>query len=348
MTDRLVALAINSSCDYGVNTIGTTINGTFNKFRGSAASDSVNRSPVIEETMDTLAPASIKGGVYSVSGNIDGTLRGDPGSINMLNVFMGKQASGTPTGFFYLSSQPFYDKAGTGNATLLVYDEQSREGSGSGTYYTGLGLNSMEISLNVKDYAKVKFGFIARRGITTHGALGTAPTEPADWDTYPMAVFYNAVLTFGGNTLATKGITLKAERKFDTDYQFIGSQFLQGLYQNGLSNLGGTLTLGSGEWDLLSQVINGTTSAGALDSGKNEFDGSLANTMASGELVITLYKPSGMLTVADKIIEIIAKKCVITDMNRSVQNRNMWEKTVSWQAELPTPSDFSIQTSGFA
>lgn len=343
MTDRLVALAINSSCDYGVSTIGTTISGTFNKFRGSAEADSVNRSPVIEETMDTLAPASIKGGVYSVSGNIDGTLRGDQGSINMLNVFMGKQATTVTAGYFQLSSQPFYDKAGTGNATLLVYDEQSRDNAGSATYYTGLGLNSMEISLNVKDYAKVKFGFIARRGITTHGALGTAPTEPENWDTYPMGVFYNAVIEFGGTPLMTKGVTLKAERKFDTDYQFIGSQFLQGLYQNGLSNIGGTLTLGAGEWDMLSRVINGTTNAGALDSSKVEFDGSLANTMASGSLTITLYKPSGRTADTDKILEITVAKCVITDMNRSVQNRNMWEKTVSWQAELPTPDDFLIQ-----
>lgn len=343
MTDRLVALAINSSCDYGVNTIGTSISGTFNKFRGSAVADSVNRSPVIEETMDTLAPASIYGGVYSVSGNIDGTLRGDPGSINMLNVFMGKQATTVTAGYFQMSYSPFFDKTAATNATLLVYDEQSRANQGSATYYTGLGLNSMEISLNVKDYAKVKFGFIARRGITTHGALGTAPTEPSDWDTYPMAVFYNAVLTFGGTTLETKGITIKAERKFDTDYQFIGSQFLQGLYQNGLSNLGGTLTLGAGEWDLLSRVINGTTSAGALDATKKEFDGSLANTMAKGTLVITLYKPTGRTADTDKILEIIATKCVVTDMNRSVQNRNMWEKTVSWQAELPSPNDFLIR-----
>lgn len=343
MTDRLIAIAINSSCDYGVNTIGTTISGTFNKFRGSSVSDSVNRSPVIEETMDTLAPASIKGGVYSVSGNIDGTLRGDPGSINMLKVFMGKQATTVTAGYLQLSSQPYFSTSAAENATLLVYDEQARSGAGSGTYYTGLGLNSMEISLNVKDYAKVKFGFIARRGITTHGALSTAPTEPDDWDTYPMAVFYNAVLTFDGTPLETKGITLKAERKFDADYQFIGSQFLQGLYQNGLSNLGGTLTLGAGEWELLSQVINGTSGAGALDNGNAEFDGTLGNDMASGELVITLYKPAGRTTDADKILEITASKCVITDMNRSVQNRNMWEKTVSWQAELPTPDDFLIQ-----
>lgn len=339
MTDRLVAIAINSSCDYGVNTIGTTISGTFNKFRGSAVADSVNRSPVIEETMDTLAPASIKGGVYAVSGNIDGTLRGDPGSINMLNVFMGKQATTVTAGHFVLSSQPFYDSAGTGNATLLVYDEQANGGDGTGTYYTGLGLNSMEISLNVKDYAKVKFGFIARRGITTHGALATAPTEPTSWDSFPMSVFYNAVLQFASGTLETKGITIKAERKFDTDYQFIGSQFLQGLYQNGLSNLGGTLTLGAGEWELLSQVINGTTSAGTLDSDNSEFDGTLENTMATGKLELTLYKPDATA----EILKITVEKCIITDMNRSVQNRNMWEKTVSWQAELPDPDDFLIQ-----
>lgn len=336
MTDRLVAVAIDSTTDYGVTAIAATTTGTYNKFSGSATTDNVARNAIVEENMDTLAAREIDGGDYTPTGNIDGTLRTDPGTISLINMFMGSQATQPPAdGTFYMTSTPIT------TCTLLVYDEQANNNAGTATYFTGAGLTSMEISCKVKDYAKVKFAWLARRGITTHGALSTAPTEP-DWDDFPMSVFYNAVLTFGGSTLKAIGITIKAERKYDQDYKFLGSQFLQGLFMNGLSNLGGTMDIGAGEWDMLSRVINGTTSAGALDSGKNEFDGSLANPMASGILQLKLYRPGGSGATHGLLMTITINKCVITGYSRSVQNRNLWQKTVDWQGALPASTDFSI------
>ncbi|MCK9459950.1 MAG: phage tail tube protein [Proteobacteria bacterium] len=335
MTDRLVAIAINSTSDYGVTTIGTDIAGTYYKFRGSADTDGVNRTPISEENMDTMAPGEIDGGGYAVTGNIDGTLRTDPGTLNLISCFMGVQASGTTAGTYYMTNIPLT------TCTLLVYDEQANDNAGVATYYTGVGMTSMEISCKVEDYAKLKFAWIGRRAITVHGALSAAPTEPT-WTSFPMSVYYNAVLTFGGTVLQTKGITVKAERKYAQDYRFLGSQFLQGLYINGMSNLSGTMDIGAGEWDLVSQIINGSSIGGALDSGHTEFDGSLANTMASGELKLKFYRPAGSGATNGLLLTVTIAKCVVTDFNRSVQNRNMWEKTVNWKAALPTSADFSI------
>lgn len=330
MADREVAVTLvaPASTDYGVNTISASApGGTFTKLRSGQVSDVVARNPIQEEAMDITAPASIVAGAYGVTGTIECPLRKDTATKALFQSLMGEPA----TADNYTLTQTPYELA------LRITDEQANDGDGTTVYYLGVGMSSCELSLNVGEYAKCKWSWIGRRGVTTDTPVNDSTTT---FDAHPMLVFYNATLTLASTPVKAKGVTLTIDRKFDQDYRYIGSQFLQGLYMNGMTTLGGSLTLGASEWDMLQQVIAGNTDTGlqALDATKTEFAGTLLNPTAGGELKLTLRTPSGATTQ----VTITATNAIITDMNRSVQNRNMWEKTVNFQCALPTAAAFSV------
>jgi len=310
--------------------IANTVASTFTRYRVDSFSDGVDRGDVSEESIDQVSDSRIDGGTYVSNGNFSGSLRVDPSSIKLIEGFMGKQDVGTPANTYYMEQVPQ-------EMQIFAVDEQANSNAGTGTYYQGVGIESMEINLEVKKQATAKWGWIGQRGVTTDTPVNDA--SPPDYDDYPYFVFYNAVLTFGGSAVRMKSLTLTAERKFDKDYIFIGSQFLQGLYYNGKATLGGTFTLGSGEWDLLERTINGTTSPGGLDGAHTQFTGVNDNAIASGTLVISFNKPTHDATHP---MVITVQTCKITSMNRSVTGRNQWEKSVKWKGQVSEPSDFSI------
>lgn len=329
MAEREVAvlLVAPASSDFGVNLIAATApTGTFTKLRSGQVSDVVARNPIQEEAMDITVPADIVAGAYGLTGTIESPLRKDAATKALFQSLMG-----VPSGNSYTLTQTPYELA------LRITDEQANDGTGTTVYYLGVGMSSVEISLNVDEYAKTKWSWIGRRGITTTTPVNDTETT---FTAHPMLVFYNATLTLAGASVKAKGVTLTVDRKFDKDYRFIGTQFLQGLYMNGMTTLGGSLTLGAGEWEMLQQVIAGNATAGtqALDATKTEFAGTLLNPTAGGSLVLTLRTPNGATTQ----VTITAANTIITDMNRSVQNRNMWEKTVNFQCALPTAAAFSV------
>lgn len=330
MAEREVAvlLVAPASSDFGVNLISATPpSGTFTKLRSGQVSDVVARNPIQEEAMDITVPADIVAGAYGLTGTIESPLRKDSATKALFQSLMGEPETANT----YTLTQTPYELA------LRITDEQANDGAGTTVYYTGVGMSSVEISLNVDEYAKCKWSWIGRRGITTTTAVNDSTTTFTD---HPMLVFYNATLTLAGSSIKAKGVTLTIDRKFDKDYRYIGTQFLQGLYMNGMTTLGGSLTLGASEWEMLQQVIVGNATAGtqALDAAKTEFAGTLLNPTAGGSLVLTLRTPNGATTQ----VTITATNCIITDMNRSVQNRNMWEKSVNFQCALPTAAAFSV------
>lgn len=331
MTDREVAVQVIDAedSDYGVNAISTTLPaGTWTKLRSGQVSDVVNRNPMSEEAMDITVAADIVAGTYGLTGTVETPLRKDAATKMLFKSLCGNDATANT---FLLTQTPV-------ELALRIVDEQANKGAGTTTYYLGVGMSSVEISLNVKEYAKCKWSWIGRRGITDTGTPTNDTTTV--FTAHPMLVFYNAVLKIGTATIEAKGVTLKIERKFDQDYYYIGSQFLQGLYMNGITTIGGSMTLGASEWSLLQQVITGvaTTGVQALDASHNEFDGTLTNATAGGTLTLTLRGPAA----GTAQVTITAANTIITDMNRSVQNRNMWEKSVSFQCAMPTASAFSV------
>lgn len=304
---------------------------TYQKLRSAQFGDVVNRNPIQEEAMDVSVAAEIDAGTYGLSGTLETALRVDPATQVLFGSLCGKQTSGHDY-TLYLTQTPQ-------ELSIRVTDEMARASGvteGTSVYYMGCGMSSCELTLNVKEYAKCKWSWIGRRGISIFTPDNDAVSTFTD---YPMLVFYNAVLTFGGSTIKCQGVTLTIDRKFDTDFFYIGSQFLQGIIMNGMTTLGGSLNLAADEWLLLNRTINGTVSAGALDGTKHEFQGDNANALASGILSLTFRKPDA--TAAAEVI-ITCQNCKITDMNRSVQNRNRWEKSVSFQCAMSATTDFSI------
>lgn len=334
MADREVAVVLvdgtTVTSDFTA-TVTTTAPTGYTRLRSAQFGDVVNRNPISEEAMDVSVASEVEAGTYGLTGTIETALRRDPSTQVLFGSMMGVQDTGTDEGTFYLTQTPQ-------EFSIRVTDEQARASgitTGTSVYYVGCGMSSCEISLNVKEYAKCKWSWIGRRGITVHTPANDGTTT---FDDFPMLVFYNAVLTLDTATIKATGVTLTIDRKFNQDFFYIGSQFLQGLIMNGMTTLGGTLNLAADEWSLLSRTINGTTSAGSLDGTHTEFTGANANGLAAGSLALTLKTPDA----TDTEVVITATHCRITNMNRSVQNRNMWEKSVSFQCAMPTTAAFSV------
>ena len=313
--------------------IDDTPDAAFTRYRSIDSSDSVDRGVVIEESMDQVAASDIEAGTYVVKGSISGAFRTDPTSLKLLVGSMGVQDGSTPAGTYYLEQTPQ-------ELALFIIDEQANASAGTGTYYEGVGISGMEFNIEVKKFATVKWSWIGMRGITTDSPTNDA--IPPTYSSFPMYVFYNAVLSFDDATLKLKGLTMSIERKMDEDYYYIGSQFLQGLFYNGLTTLGGTFNLGAGEWDLLERTINGTTSAGGLDGAHTQFAAENKNAIASGALVVTLTPPGGSADEGKPVVVITAASCKVTSMSRDVTGRAMWNKTAQWQGQISASSDFSV------
>ena len=351
-----------TASDWITYSSGATHTPAFKTLRVNTFSDTANRNSIIEESIDQVAAATVYAGTYSSSGEFEAAFRGwDFATSGLLLGALGSQTPAVVSsnnahgaGLKYILGMVAQPLA------LKVVDEQATDTSGSNdvhgttTVYRGVGVTDLQISLNVKEYAKASFKWIARRAevydVGYNSALNTVYGEPA--------IFYNAVLRWtpsGGSveTLKCKGFTMSLTRTMDQDYFFIGSEFLQGLYYNGLTDLGGQITLGAGDWARIRTMLVGKTTAAAdgntLDQTKQEFFGSvngttgattvLANAVPSGKFEITLHKPDGLKEAA-KITCDVAK---LTEMSRSVQGRNQFEKTVSWKAQINDTDKFTIE-----
>lgn len=328
MADRRTGTVQETSGSYGIK-----MPYTYNKIRVTTMSDPINRNVIVEEAIDQVAASAVYGGTYKTGGSFEGMFRPHQMADVLASAF-GKVKTSESANDVYRFNQ-------TADVSLNLYieDEQATPttttfsaGKGIGILYTGVGIMAMDITASVKEMVKAKFTWIGQRAFIVNPASITA-VNFLDVDEEP-SVFYNTVLTFADKPFRAKSFTLNSTRKFDEDYYFIGSEFLQGLFINGLNELGGSMTFGAGEWDQLQLAITGSITAGMLDdkiaSSANDFLGANANTLGRGKINIKLYNPSGSASVAEFVID----EAVITEMNHSVTGRNQWEKTANWRAIL--------------
>jgi len=301
----------------------------FQTIRVTSFQQNANREVIIEESIDQVAASAVYGGTYSASGSFEAGFR--PQSFQSSNLLMGIMGLQTVTSNNYKLSQI------PATLALKVVDEQASTASIKGTtvIYRGVGITSFELNLNVKEYARCTINWIARQA-EVYDVFYNSNTAISD----EIAVFYNAVLNFGANKLLCKGMTLTLNRQMDQDYFYIGSEFLQGLYYNGLTDLGGTITLGAGDWTRIRTMIAGSGTDAMLDVGKTEFTGNTANAIPEGKLEVILMSTDGTTQVA----KITVDSCKLTEASSSVQGRNQFEKTVNWKAVLnPAASkDFTV------
>lgn len=316
---------------------GIGVKGDWTSIRVNSMSITADRDKILEEAIDTVAPASVYAGANKVSGQFEGALRfKSVKDSGLLEAIMGK---GSLIGSKAQPSLP-----GGSNATFTSYamtmepatikirivDEQARRTDGMGyiKVFRGVGVQGAELSLNVKEYAMIRCNWVGRRAevydISTsadyQNITSTIPGEPS--------IFYDAVLRFGSATLKCKGITISINRPIDQDLFYIGSQFLQDLVYNGITELGGNLALGAPEYTIVRQMLAGSTSSGinTLDQGATEFAGNNANAIPGGKLELYFRNPAGDTTVGIMIID----EAKLTQASASVQGRNQWEKQVQW------------------
>lgn len=321
MSERFFAVR-GPETTYGDGATGAT----WAKIRVTGMGDPVNRNPTFEEACDISVSTYAAGGVYKVNGTIDALFRFKSFAPLLTSLL------GSTSGVFTNNPKSY---------SFCIGDDQADAGVGKTSIYKGCGISSMELTLTAKEFVKARMTWIGQKGTI---AVVADPSWVSDPDIDKPAVFYNAIvgIDYAGGTnytpIRAKSVTLKIDRKFDEDYYFIGSPMLQGLYMNGMTELGGSITLGAGDWDSLKQVLTGgnateitanmlTTTAGIEN----------LNELGQGSFQIKLHDLDG-----NALGTITAGTIVFTESNRSVTGRNQWDKTVNFRVVLPENADFSI------
>jgi len=327
----------------GAGSTGSGLNGTaWKNIRVTMMSENPNRDTIREEAIDTVAPSSIYGGTFSLQGNFEGSLMFKAlhecglleamfgaGSVET-GAFTPSEASGDSTTSFGAKYQMTMTPA---TIAVRTVDNQARnpaDGSiGMVKVYRGVGISGAELTLEVKNYAQFRTNWIARRAETYPGSALTAavtaiPGEPS--------IFYNAVLNFAGQILRAKSISINITRPINTDLFYIGSQFLQDLTYNGITELSGSIGFGENEYNAIKFMLSGSTDAAiqTLDQGKTEFAGTLANAIPYGKLILKFRTPDGTATSGMIVID----EAKLTESTVSVQGQNPYEKSINWSGVI--------------
>lgn len=325
---------------------------TFKTLRVTAQDESFNRSAIVEESTDQVAAASLFGGTVAYSGTFSGAWRGyDFHNSKLMLGIMGYQtvatvanpATGFATGYRYeLAMAP-------ATLALKYVDEQANQNGGVTRIHRGVGITGANITLRAKQYVTVDVNWMSRR-VEVFDLPYPSETEP----TGDPAMFYNAVLKWtpdGGAAEAFKCLefTMNIQRPIDTDNFGIGSQFLMDMAYNGLTDLGGSITMSPTDWDKLRSMIAGTSddTINTLDEGRKEFFGEvtntttttvLANAIPSGQMEILLHKPDGSQVVG----RFLAQSCKLTEATASAQGRQKYNKTITWRAVINNTKNFYV------
>lgn len=304
---------------------------TWYKIRATGIGDPVNRNPAFEEALDISVPTYAVGGPYNVNGTVDALLR-----FGGFEPLFGSLLGASNGGKYYLTDTPQ-------SYAFLIGDDQASVGgvqTGAQTSYYGCGISSMEFTFAVREFVRVRMTWIGQKAqAATTGAF----VEP-EWYVSPTtdnaAVYYNAVIKVDGTPLTAKNVTLRIDRKFDTDYHYIGSPLLQGLYMNGQTELGGSMTLGSGEWTTLKNVMTGGNESAITTPTTNitAVGTDSLNELDTAPMEIDLFDKNGVA-----VGRFVAGTCVFSESNRSVTGRNQWDKTVNYRIIVPTSTDFYIE-----
>lgn len=325
---------------------------TFKTLRVQSQDESVNRQTIIEESTDQVAAASVFGGTIGLTGGFSGAFRGyDFHTSGLLKGIMGYQtpssianpASGFATGYRYtLAMTP-------ATLALKYVDNQANMNGGVTRVYRGVGITQGNITLRSKQYVTIDAQWMARK-VEVFDLPYPSQTEP----TGDPAMFYNAVLKWtpeGGSAETFKCLefTMNIARPIDQDDFAIGSQFLNSMAYNGLTDLGGDIQLSATDWDKLRAMMAGTNddTINVLDEGRREFFGAvtntttttvLANAIPSGQLEIFLHTPNGAKVVA----RILAQTCKLTEATANAQGQQKYTKSLKWKAVVNNASGFYI------
>lgn len=345
--DYAIAAGYSTANDYITYPDGSTHTDTFRTMRVTSFNYTVARNQIVEESIDQVAAASVFGGTYLPQGSFEMFFRGwDMHLSGFLQAALGAQTPASVSANSAHGAGYTYELAQT-PATLAVkvVDEQAADTTvGKTMVFRGVGVTSFNISLALNDACKTTCNYIARNIEAFESPYNTNSAITGD-----QAPFYNATLIWtpsGGSseTMKCKAFSMDIGRTMDQENFFLGSEKLQGLLYNGLTNLGGTLTLSASDWKRVRTTSIGSETDAVLDQGNKEFTGTaasgtvLANAIPSGKLEIVLHTPDGVKEVA----RITANVAKLTEASADATGRNQFNKTVTWVAQVNATDKFTI------
>lgn len=255
----------------------------------SSVSVNYQRNPISEQAMGLGGEPIILDGTHVVTGSFEAPYR--PSSFSafindIIDVMSGDSSSLTE----YTS--------------VHISDEY-----GSGVGFSNVVVNSFDISMQVKEYAKITCGFIAKQK-TSFSAVGAATYTGA----YP--VFYDSVVTIGeSDNIQASGFSVKGEIPIDQDNFIIGSNYLEDIIQNGNGTFSGTLSLAAKEWTKYQASMG-------MNSNNGYERGSFGNS-------VTLNLGDG---TSSWVIDIPTMN--FADNSLSGQGHNRFEKSINWRAPV--------------
>lgn len=269
---------------------GVSIGGTNAPITG--ASINPTRSLLAEQSFGSAGEAKIYDGPLIVTGSIDAAYRSFAKDIieNIMGVMSGTVGSLT-------------------ESIVVIGDENG------GLSFATTAINAFDLSVTVKDYAKVKLDFVSS-SIGTSVSISTVTDYTED-----IPVSTTSQITCSNAGTYFSGITIHGEIPIDQDYYVIGEKTLHDIIQSQNGTLKGTLTLAATEWTGLLKACG-----------------------ACGDLgTITLVlNTSGAACVTSLIKTITIENAKIESGSASGQGRSRFDKTINWKAEVNSTTNESI------
>jgi len=270
---------------------GVSIGGTNIPVTG--ASINPTRNLITEQSFGSAGEAKIYDGGVVNTGSFDAAYR--VGTIDTyVNSIMNVMA-GTVASLPYL--------------TVVIGDETG------GISFASTAINSFDLSLNVKDYAKVKLGFVSCAAGTS-SSISTVTAYTAD-----IPVASTSQITCSAAGVKFSGITIRGEIPIDQDYYVIGNKQLYGILQSGNGSLSGSLTLASSEWAGLLKAV-----------------GDCGNI---GTITLTLNTASATC-VESTLATVTIDNVKIESGSASGSGRARFDKTINWRAEVNSTTNNNI------
>jgi len=286
----------------------------FAPLRVKSISYPVDRGLLLEENIESYIPVAAYGGALKVSGSIEGNLR--PKQMKQLieSCFGDSTALGVldpiTSGTKYTLSMP--------KSMQLKVGEQTQSG---GSYemeldYQGVGVKTMNLTVNSKEFVTAKFDWFAK--IYSTGTY-TAPTA-SEYSVEDPAVFYNALISFdgGSSVFNVKSMSINIDRKVDEDRYVIGDFTVQELGINGLTDISGDITFTEKEYAQFKAALYGAATATTLNT---------TNPIA---------KPSFLMMFTDQaeVNKAFIKFGAINfgGTDTTMTGQNVIEKKISWKA----------------
>lgn len=248
----------------------------------SSISEDVDRSIMIEETIDNYIADAGYGGALKISGTMEGNIKPKQFAL-LLQACLGDANSpytlGVPKS---LSIDIGEELAGATH-------------TGAETQYCGCGISKLSMKFVAKEFATFSADWFAKNYVVAAYSVPTIAAEDP-------AVFYNASVTFGTVANAEiKEISLDIDRKLDDDNFVLNDFTLHRLARTGVTEISGSITFAELAWAEFLTAITGSSTGTAIDA--NNSLGNVAmeiicTTMAGVESMriicpVTLYGKGG-------------------------------------------------------